>query len=113
MRRGSSGLAPFDGAAATQVMHHHQKSCSAPALPVCAPALVLASLTVPTSRSRTQGELPGVQVMQRFADSVRVQSLVQSERSLCYDLLLLAIEVRGASSCIWRNRVISPKRCGF
>ena len=34
--------------------------------------------------------------MQRFADSVRVQSLVQSERSLCYDLLLLALEVRGA-----------------
>ena len=34
------------------------------------------------------------QVMQRFADSVRVQALVQSERSLCYYLLLLALEVR-------------------
>ena len=51
IRRGSAGLPPLDGAAATQVM-------------------------------------------QRFADSVRVQALVQSERTLCYQILLHALEVR-------------------
>ena len=38
-----------------------------------------------------------LQVMQRFADSVRVQALLQSERSLSYALLLHALEVRPAS----------------
>ena len=44
-----------------------------------------------------------LQVMQRFADSVRVQSLVQSERSLCYTLLQHALEVRYAS-CLLLDR---------
>jgi hypothetical protein len=34
------------------------------------------------------------QIMQRFADSVQVQRLVQSERTLCYQILLHALEVR-------------------
>ena len=51
MGRGSGGLPPLDGAAATQVV-------------------------------------------QRFADTVRVQALVHSERTLCYQILLHALEVR-------------------
>ena len=54
------------------------------------------------------------QIMQRFADTVRVQAMVQSERSLCYDLLLHALEVRFAvdtrHECVLRLQLHVPLR---
>lgn len=35
-----------------------------------------------------------VAIMRRFADSVRVQQMVQSERILCYQILAAAVQVR-------------------
>ena len=61
-----------------------------------------AAVTLDATKRHTVVHL---QVMQRFADCVRVQSLVQSERSLCYDVLLHALEVRCADSVVMQDNV--------
>lgn len=100
MRRRSAGLTPLAGAAATQVRSTARVGLAQLCFLRLSSTNAAHCLMLISRRDKALLRTDVIfypQVMQRFADSVRVQTMVQSERSLCYTLLLHALEVRNAA----------------